>query len=258
MSDRGDGHDKPEIQPLQWVHGIHAVQAMLKIDARQISELRFLRGRKDLRQQKVQALADAQEIPWSWTSRKELDQLAEGGNHQGVAALCRLATIPDESYLETLLERVGQAPLLLVLDEVTDPHNLGACLRTADAVGVHAVITTRDRSAGITPVVRKVASGAAETVPLVMVTNLVRTLERLKARGIWVIGADGAAQAMIYETDMTGPLALVMGAEGKGLRRLTRESCDRLIKLPMRGVVSSLNVSVAAGACLYEITRQRG
>ncbi len=257
-SDGQTAHDRQSKPPGEWAFGIHAVQALLKTDARQISELRFLRGRKDQRQQKLQALADTQGIPWQWASRKELDQLADG-NHQGVAALCRASTtaIADESALDTLLARLEEPPLLLILDEVTDPHNLGACLRTADAVGVHAVITTRDRSAGITPVVRKVASGAAESVPFIVVTNLVRTMERLKASGIWVMGTDDAAADVLYDIDMTGPLALVMGAEGRGLRRLTRESCDRLIKLPMQGVVSSLNVSVAAGVCLYEIGRQR-
>ena len=235
---------------------MHTVLALLKTDARQIQELRLLRSRNDRRVQKIQSLADAQDIPWAWASRAELDQLVDG-THQGVAALCASTEVADEAYLDRLLVNLEQDALLLVLDEITDPHNLGACLRTADAVGVHALITTRDRSAGITPVVRKVASGAADSVPFVVVTNLVRTMERLKAAGIWVIGTDGAAEEILYDTDMTGPLALVIGAEGKGLRRLTRETCDRLVKLPMHGVVSSLNVSVAAGVCLYEINRQR-
>ncbi|RLA45906.1 MAG: 23S rRNA (guanosine(2251)-2'-O)-methyltransferase RlmB [Gammaproteobacteria bacterium] len=238
------------------MYGMHTVLALLKTDARQIQELRLLRSRNDRRVQKIQSLADAQDIPWAWASRAELDQLVDG-NHQGVAALCTSTEVADETYLDRLLANLDQHALLLVLDEITDPHNLGACLRTADAVGVHALITTRDRSAGITPVVRKVASGAADSVPFVVVTNLVRTLERLKKAGIWVIGTDGAAEEVLYDTDMTGPLALVIGAEGKGLRRLTRETCDRLVKLPMHGVVSSLNVSVAAGVCLYEIDRQR-
>ncbi|MBV1930915.1 MAG: 23S rRNA (guanosine(2251)-2'-O)-methyltransferase RlmB [Porticoccaceae bacterium] len=249
----------------QWMYGIHTVHALLKTDAREVHELRLLRGRKDRRLQTIQTLADAHDIPWLWATRKELDQLVGEGNHQGVAALCEATDIADESYLDKLLDNLfslpstnaEQQPLLLVLDEITDPHNLGACLRTADAVGVHAVITTRDRAAGITPVVRKVASGAADSVPFVVVTNLVRTLERLKAAGIWVIGADGTTDDLLYDTDVTGPVALVVGAEGKGLRRLTRQACDRLVKLPMHGVVSSLNVSVATGVCLYEIRRQR-
>ncbi len=245
----------------QWMYGIHTVHALLKTDARQISELRLMRGRKDRRLQTIQGLADAQEIPWLWATRSELDKLAEAGNHQGVAALCRSTAVADEAYLDNLLadllDKSEQTPLLLVLDEITDPHNLGACLRTADAVGVHAVITTRDRSAGITPVVRKVASGAADSVPFVVVTNLVRTIERLKREGIWIIGTDGSSKDELYDTNLAGPVALVMGAEGKGMRRLTREACDHLVRLPMHGVVSSLNVSVATGVCLYEICRQR-
>lgn len=240
----------------QWLYGIHTVQTLLKTDAGRISELRFLRGRKDQRLQTLQALADRQGIPWCWVKREDLDQLAEG-NHQGVVALCGAGAVADEAYLEQLLTQLSDDPLLLVLDGVTDPHNLGACLRSADAAGVNAVIVARDRSVGMTPTVRKVASGAAESIPFVMVTNLARTLGRLKAAGIWVIGADGGADELLYDTDVSGPLALVMGSEGKGLRRLTKEACDRLVKLPMRGAVSSLNVSVATGVCLYEIRRQR-
>ena len=250
MSDQHNG---------EWVYGMHAVHALLKTDAQQIKELRLLRGRKDRRSQKIQSLADIQGIPWLWATRGELDKLVgDDGNHQGVAALCTATAIADERYLANLLANLEQQALLLVLDEITDPHNLGACLRTADAVGVQAVITTRDRSASITPVVRKVASGAADSVPFVVVTNLVRTLQTLKAAGVWIIGTDGFADDVIYDVDMTGPMALVMGAEGKGLRRLTRETCDRLVKLPMHGLVSSLNVSVATGVCLYEVRRQRG
>ena len=240
----------------EWLYGIHTVQTLLKTDAGRISELRFLRGRRDQRLRTLQALADKQSIPWCWVKREDLEQLADG-NHQGVVALCSAGAVADEIYLEQLLTQLRDEPLLLVLDGVTDPHNLGACLRAADAAGVHGVIAARDRSAGMTPVVRKVASGAAESVPFIMVTNLARTLDRLKAAGIWVVGADGDGDDLLYDTDMTGPMALVMGAEGKGLRRLTREACDRLVKLPMLGVVSSLNVSVATGVCLYEIRRQR-
>ena len=248
----------------QWVYGLHAVQALLKTDAERISELRLQRGRKDQRQQKIQALADKQHIPWLWATRKELDTLVQGDsldgeepNHQGVAALCAAGVVQDETFLLSLLESLTEPALLLVLDEVTDPHNLGACLRTADAAGVNAIVTTKDRSVGITPVVRKVASGAADSVPLVVVTNLARTLNKLKQEGLWIIGTDGAAEEGVYKTDFTGAVALVMGAEGKGLRRLTKETCDSLVKLPMAGSVSSLNVSVAAGVCLFEVVRQR-
>lgn len=240
----------------EWLYGIHTVQTLLKTDASRISELRILRGRKDQRLQTLRSLADRESIPWVWAKRDELDQLA-AGKHQGVVALCSAGAVADESYLEQLLAELTEQPLLLVLDGVTDPHNLGACLRSADAAGVHGVIVARDRSVGMTPVVRKVASGAAESVPFIMVTNLARTLDKLKTAGIWVIGTDGDGDDLLYDTDMTGPTALVMGAEGTGLRRLTREACDRLVKLPMLGVVSSLNVSVATGVCLYEIRRQR-
>lgn len=248
----------------EWVYGLHTVQALLKTDGERVKELRLQRGRKDLRQQKIQALAGQQDIPWLWASRKELDALLQDHNaddeeinHQGVAALCTAGVVHDEPYLFSLLNDLPRPALLLVLDEVTDPHNLGACLRTADAAGVNAIITTKDRSVGITPVVRKVASGAADSVPLVVVTNLARTLNKLKEQGLWIIGTDGDAEADVYQADFTGALALVMGAEGKGLRRLTKETCDSLVKLPMAGTVSSLNVSVAAGVCLFEAVRQR-
>ena len=157
-----------------------------------------------------------------------------------------------------MIEASTSPPLLLVLDGITDPHNLGACLRTADASGVLAVIAPKDKSVGLTPTVRKVASGAAETVPFVQVTNLARTLDQLKARGVWVVGTADDGEASIHEADLKGPLALVMGAEGKGMRRLTREKCDVLVRIPMLGQVESLNVSVATGVCLYEALRQRG
>jgi len=156
-----------------------------------------------------------------------------------------------------LLDRTETPPLILVLDGVTDPHNLGACLRTADAAGATAVIVPKDKSATLTPVVRKVACGAAEVIPLVAVTNLARTLEKLQQRGLWVVGTAGEAEQEIYQQDLTGPLVMIMGAEGKGMRRLTREHCDFLVKLPMSGSVSSLNVSVATGVCLFEAVRQR-
>jgi 23S rRNA (guanosine2251-2'-O)-methyltransferase len=156
-----------------------------------------------------------------------------------------------------LLDHLDEAPFLLVLDGVTDPHNLGACLRSADAAGVHAVIAPKDNAAGLNPTVRKVACGAAESVPFIPVTNLARTLTQLQERGLWLRGAAGEAKATVYQSDLTGPLVLVMGAEGSGLRRLTRETCDELIKIPMAGSVSSLNVSVATGVCLFEAVRQR-
>ena len=201
-------------------------------------------------------MAEQQGVPTSWVLRSDLDTLADG-QHQGVAALCEGADVQDENFLSDLLVSLDHPPLILVLDGVTDPHNLGACLRSCDAAGVDVVVAPKDRSVGITPVVKKVACGAAESVPLVVVTNLARTLKFLQQQGVWVVGTAGEAQQLIYEADLSGPLALVMGAEEKGLRRLTRENCDLLVKLPMAGAVSSLNVSVASGVCLFEAVRQR-
>ena len=172
-------------------------------------------------------------------------------------ARAKPAKILDESDLDRLLDSTP-VPLLLVLDGVTDPHNIGACLRTADAAGAHALIVPKDKSGGLTGTARKVACGAAEVVPFIQVTNLSRTLKQLQDKGVWVIGTAGEAEQLIYDCKLSGPMALVMGAEGKGMRRLTRETCDELLKLPMAGSVSSLNVSVATGVCLYEIVRQRG
>jgi 23S rRNA (guanosine2251-2'-O)-methyltransferase len=186
-----------------------------------------------------------------------LNQLAAGERHQGVVAELVAQAGDPETQLEEALEAAGDAPLLLVLDGVQDPHNLGACLRSADAAGVAAVIVPRDRAAGLTPVVRKVAAGAAETVPLVAVVNLARTLRELKNRGVWLVGTDDAADRTLYEADLKGPVALVMGSEGEGMRRLTRECCDQLVSIPMAGAVESLNVSVAAGVALFEAVRQR-
>jgi 23S rRNA (guanosine2251-2'-O)-methyltransferase len=213
-------------------------------------------GREDGRLGALRALARQAAVPVVDVDAAELDGLAGGGRHQGAAAELVPRASDPETLLEEALER-GDTPLLLVLDGVQDPHNLGACLRSADAAGVAAVIVPRDRAAGLTPVVRKVAAGAAETVPLVSVVNLARTLRALKERGIWLVGTDDSADRSHFESDLTGPLALVMGSEGEGLRRLTRDCCDQLVSIPMAGAVESLNVSVAAGVVLYEAVRQR-
>jgi 23S rRNA (guanosine2251-2'-O)-methyltransferase len=177
--------------------------------------------------------------------------------HQGVIAGFKGSNLATEGSLDAILDAIEGVPLILVLDGVQDPHNLGACLRTADAAGVHLVITCKDRSADITPVVRRAASGAAETLPVIRATNLARVMRHLKKRGIWLAGTSDKATESFYSTDLTGPLALVMGSEGSGLRRLTGEICDYLVSIPMAGQVESLNVSVATGICLYEINRQR-
>ena len=248
--------EKKAVPGCEWLFGLHAVQAVLKTSGSKIQELRVQKGRDDQRLKKILNMAEGQSIPVTWVLRSDLDVLANG-RHQGVAALCQGAGVQDENYLVGLLEKQEGSPFLLVLDGVTDPHNLGACMRSADAAGVQAVIVPKDNSVGITPTVQKVACGAAENIPLVVVTNLSRTLKQLQDQGVWIIGTAGEAEQLVYEADLSGPLALVMGAEEKGLRRLTRENCDLLVKLPMVGIVSSLNVSVATGVCLFEAVRQR-
>ena len=189
--------------------------------------------------------------------RKRLDRLADNNNHQGIVIEVEMPGELSESDLKTAVENLAETALFLVLDNVQDPHNLGACLRTADATGVQGVIITKDNATGITPTVCKVASGAAETVPVYQVTNLARTLRWLKGEGLWIMGAAGETTETVYKTDFTVPMALVVGAEGKGLRRLTKEQCDVLVSVPMLGQVDSLNLSVATGVLLYEVVRQR-
>ena len=241
---------------LEQVYGVHAVEALLRHHPRRVKQLWLAEGRQDPRVQTLVELATQQRISVGQRERRELDEWAEGV-HQGVVAEVSPSQVWGEAMLEELLDRHEGVPLLLVLDGVTDPHNLGACLRTADAAGALAVVVPRDKSATLNATVRKVACGAAEVMPLVAVTNLARTLEKLQKRGLWVVGTAGEADQEIYQQDLRGPLVLVMGAEGKGMRRLTREHCDFLVKLPMAGSVSSLNVSVAAGVCLFEALRQR-
>ncbi|WP_150303051.1 23S rRNA (guanosine(2251)-2'-O)-methyltransferase RlmB [Pseudomonas saliphila] len=241
----------------EYVYGLHAVQAMLQHASKRVKQLHLVRGRIDARMQELVDLAQQHKVAIQHLSPEELDKLADGGVHQGVIAVVAPSQLWSEDMLGHMLDELEGVPLLLVLDGVTDPHNLGACLRSADAAGAHAVIIPRDRSASLSPTVRKVACGAAETVPLVAVTNLARTLKQLQQRGLWVVGAAGEAEQLLYTVDLKVPSVIVMGAEGSGMRRLTREHCDYLAKLPMGGTVSSLNVSVAAGVCLFEAVRQR-
>lgn len=238
------------------IFGLHSVQAVLKSAPQRIQQLLVLRGRQDQRLQKVLASAQRQEIPVKLLDRKEMDALVDG-NHQGVIAMALPGELHDEKFLYRLLDEQAATPFLLVLDGVTDPHNLGACLRSAEAAGVQAVIAPKDNSASLNAVARKVACGAAEVLPYIAVTNLARTLKQLQERGLWVMGAAGEADKTLYDCDLRGPLVLVMGAEGDGMRRLTRETCDGLLSIPMAGEVSSLNVSVATGVCLFEAVRQR-
>ena len=239
-----------------FVYGIHAVQALLENQPERVIELWVLQGRQDKKLDAIQKTASQFGLSIQSAHRKALDEKSKGEQHQGVIAKVKEEKALSEHDLADILEQQS-APFLLILDGVTDPHNLGACLRSADAAGVHAVIVPKDNSVGLTPVVSKVASGAAEVIPLIQVTNLARTMASLKERGVWLIGAAGEATSTLYQTNLKGSLALVMGAEGKGLRRLTREHCDSLVSLPMAGQVSSLNVSVAAGICLFEAVRQR-
>ncbi len=242
----------------QMIVGIHAVRTALKHGAQRIDSLLFDVARKDKRLRQLLDDARAAGVKPEPSDKASLDKLTGGANHQGVVAHGEMPTSLTEAALDDLLGGLDEPPLLLVLDGVTDPHNLGACLRSADGAGAHAVIAPRDRAGGLTPVVCKVASGAAETVPFVQVTNLVRTLKYLQdTHRVFVIGTAGEADIDLYAADLTGPLALVMGAEGEGMRRLTRDTCDQLVRLPMAGHVDSLNVSVATGVCLYEAVRQR-
>ncbi len=239
------------------IFGIHALDALLDTHPEQVLEVWLLKGREDERLNSLQARLLAVGVKAQPANRQALDNKAKGGQHQGVVAKVKAQPVLNEADLDQLLA-AQSSPLLLVLDGVTDPHNLGACLRTADAAGVHGVIVPKDKSAGLGPVVRKVACGAAEVVPLFQVTNLSRTLRQLQDKGVWVVGTAGEADHSLYQAKLSGALALVMGAEDKGMRRLTREHCDELISIPMAGSVSSLNVSVATGVCLFEMVRQRG
>jgi 23S rRNA (guanosine2251-2'-O)-methyltransferase len=241
----------------QLLIGIHAVSSALKAAAGDVEWLRIAADSKNKRLAEIESRAHGSGIKVIRVKAPELDKLSDQQRHQGVIAGFRGSNIASEGRLDAILDAMENTPLILVLDGVQDPHNLGACLRTAEAAGVDLVIICKDRSAGITPVVRRAASGAAEMLSVIQATNLARVLRTLKKRGIWLAGTSDAANESLYATDLTGPLALVMGSEGSGLRRLTSELCDYLISIPMAGQVESLNVSVATGVCLYEINRQR-
>lgn len=242
---------------MAWIIGIHAVQAALNNKARDITRLLVLDGRHDAALQAILALAKQKRIATTSLSRHELSQLVGSDKHQGIAIeVTKSVHVGNENDLSALLDEHTE-PLLLILDGIQDPHNLGACLRTADAAGVTAVIAPKDNAVGINETVTKVAAGAAESVPFIMVTNLARTMEQLKSRGIWLYGLSDKAKTSFYQGSFSGAVAMVMGAEGKGLRQLTEKNCDILYSLPMQGQVSSLNVSVATGVVLYEALRQR-
>jgi len=235
------------------VFGFHAVLARLRADPKSVLEIFLDETRNDARGKDLVAIAERAGARVMRVPTRRLDGFYGGGRHQGVVARVEVKKVADS--LDELLDQI-EKPLVLVLDGVTDPHNLGACLRVANAAGAHAVIAPRDRAAGITPAVSKVASGAAEATPYLMVTNLARTLRDLKERNIWIVGADERAEKTLYEADLPQSIAWVLGAEGEGMRRLTRESCDLLVRIPMRGEVESLNVAVSAGICLFESRRR--
>lgn len=241
----------------QYVYGLHAVSALLANPHRMTKKLYVSLDREDNRLQEIIDKAMQANINIEKVSMHKMNQRFADFTHQGVVACASSLPKYNESHLLALLESSKHPALILILDGITDPHNLGACLRTADATGVDFVMIPKDKSASITPVVSKVACGAAESVPLVRVTNLVRSIKLLKEHGVWVYGAAGEATGTLYQTDCTSAIAIVLGAEGEGLRRLTRENCDSLFSLPMLGSVDSLNVSVATGVSLYEILRQR-
>lgn len=242
----------------QFVFGIHAVSALLANPRRVTHKLFVSQERVDAKFQDLIKKAEEANIPVESLNSQKMNQRFAEFVHQGVVASA--SPLPDynESDLLFLLESAKKPGLILILDGVTDPHNLGACLRSADAAGVDFVVIPKDKSASVTPTVSKVACGAAESVPIVRVTNLARAMDILKEQGVWIYGAAGEAKSSLYQVDCLGTIAIAMGAEGEGLRRLTRERCDGLFALPMLGTVDSLNVSVATGISLYEVVRQRG
>ncbi len=253
------GRDNRGMSSPKVLFGFHAVGVRLKTSPASIVEIFFEPSRRDARMRQFLERATEAGVRLIEADALRLAKLAGSHGHQGVAA--RVQAIEPVHSLDGLLEELeaaGKAPLLLVLDGITDPHNLGACLRVADGAGAHAVIAPKDHAAGINATVAKVASGAAETMPYFMVTNLARTLGELKERSIWITGTSEDAPKTLYQTDLRGPTALVLGAEGQGMRQLTRKTCDQLVSIPMHGAVESLNVSVASGVCLYEALRQRG
>jgi 23S rRNA (guanosine2251-2'-O)-methyltransferase len=244
-------------QKFDLVYGLHAVRHIFQHDISRVLEIWVQEGRNDSKLQTLLRQAQQQGIAVQTVAKKTLDNLTQHGPHQGIVIAYKPFPIFNQSNLFKLISQLTSPPFLLILDEIQDPHNLGACLRTAEAAGVDAVIIPSHRACGLSAVVRKVASGATNTLPFFQVTNLASTLRELQTQGVWIIGADGKSETSLFEVNLTGALAFVLGAEGNGLRRLTRETCDVLIHIPMLGKVESLNVSVATGICLYEALRQR-
>jgi 23S rRNA (guanosine2251-2'-O)-methyltransferase len=241
----------------EWIGGIHAVEGALRNDPGHVSEILIEQGARNPRHKSLLERARQLGIPVHGRAREAMDKAGGGLRHQGVLARYSAPDTLDESALEGLIAAAGQDALLLILDGVQDPHNFGACLRSAEAAGVSAVVIPKDRAVGLTPTVLKASAGAANRVPVVKVTNLARALELIKRAGVWLTGLAGEGTRSFYEIDLAGPVGLVLGGEGEGLRRLTRDLCDHLAQIPMRGAVESLNVSVATGIALFEALRQR-
>lgn len=239
------------------IFGLHAIQATLDMPVSRIKQIWLAYERQDARIDAIIKGARKHGISIQKVAREELDDMLPNVQHQGGIAKSRPLAALNEADLDKLLDSLAGPPLLLILDGVQDPHNLGACMRTAEAAGVHAVIAPKDRASSLTNTVLKVSSGAAERLPFIQITNLARVLRELQQRGIWLVGTSGDSEATLFEADLKGPLAIILGAEGRGIRRLTRESCDQTVYIPMKGGVGSLNVSVAAGVCLFEAGRQR-
>jgi len=253
--------DKRNEAQSHFIFGLHAIQAALELPVSRVTEIWLADERHDDRIAAIQAAAKPHKLLVNKVTKAKLDEMMPDVRHQGGIAKCsplKELSEPDLLKLADDLIDKGTAPLLLILDGVQDPHNLGACLRTAEAAGAHAVIAPKDRASGLTATAMKVSSGSAERLPFVQVTNLARLLRELQQTGVWLVGTSGDSSSALYEIELKGPLAIVLGAEGRGIRRLTREHCDQVVYIPMQGSAESLNVSVAAGVCLFEVARQRG
>lgn len=239
------------------IFGLHAIQAALEVPVSRVTEIWLSDERQDARISALIEAAKKHGLHPNKVSKDELDEMAPDARHQGSIARCKPLSNLDESDLFKLIDESEEPPFLLILDGVQDPHNLGACMRTAEAAGAHAVVAPKDRASGITPTALKVSSGAAERLPFIQVTNLARVLRELQQKGVWLVGTSGESEVTLFEVDLKGPLGIILGAEERGIRRLTREHCDQVVYIPMHGGAESLNVSVAAGVCLFEAGRQR-
>jgi 23S rRNA (guanosine2251-2'-O)-methyltransferase len=244
--------------PDDLMYGLHAIQAALEVTTPRVTEIWLANDREDERTTSIIQLAAQHGIALHKVEREQLDKRLPDVQHQGGIARCKPISQLDEKALYSLIDDLNEPAFLLILDCVQDPHNLGACMRSAEAAGAHAVIAPKDRASSLTATALKVSSGAAERLPFIQVTNLSRVLKDLQQKGVWLVGTSGDCEQSLFEVDLKGPLGLILGAEGKGIRRLTRENCDQVVYIPMKGQAESLNVSVASGVCLFEAARQRG